>query len=96
VDNRTQWNTNERTQLMITVRVSTTVPEDRQITLKLPPEVPTGAVDLTVTVSSVDDLEFDHGTAPPTSLAEWAAKNAEHWGNRISSTDVEGFTGRRY
>ena len=31
-----------------------------------------------------------------TSLAEWADANAEHWGSRMSSEDVEGFTGRSF
>ena len=33
---------------------------------------------------------------PRTSLAEWAEANGEHWGDKLSSQDVEGFTGRRY
>ena len=28
------------------------------------------------------------------SLADRAETHAEHWGNRLSATDVEGFTGR--
>lgn len=31
-----------------------------------------------------------------TSLADWADANAEHWGSQLSSTDVEGFTGRSF
>lgn len=31
-----------------------------------------------------------------TSLADWAEQNAEDWGNRLNSEDVEGFTGRRF
>lgn len=33
---------------------------------------------------------------PGTSLADWADQNAEDWGNRLSSEDVERFTGRRF
>ena len=36
------------------------------------------------------------GKQPRTSLADWAEANAEHWGDRLSSEDVEGFTGRRF
>jgi len=31
-----------------------------------------------------------------TSLADWADGNAEDWGSRLSSKDVDGFTGRKY
>lgn len=31
-----------------------------------------------------------------TSLSEWADANAEHWGSRLSSESVEGFTGRSF
>ena len=37
---------------MITVRVTTDVPDDRRVVLTLPPEVPTGRADLVVTVDS--------------------------------------------
>jgi uncharacterized protein (DUF433 family) len=30
-----------------------------------------------------------------TSLGDWAETNGEHWGKRIDSEDVDGFTGRR-
>ena len=33
---------------------------------------------------------------PGTSLADWAEENAEDWGDRIRSDDVESFTGRRF
>jgi hypothetical protein len=33
---------------------------------------------------------------PGTSLADWAENNAESWGDRIRSDDVESFTGRKY
>jgi hypothetical protein len=37
---------------MITVRVTTDVPNDRRVVLTLPPEVPPGRADLVVTVES--------------------------------------------
>ncbi len=33
---------------------------------------------------------------PRTSLAAWAEANAEDWGTKLNSEDVEGFTGRRF
>lgn len=33
---------------------------------------------------------------PRTSLSEWADSHAEHWGIRLSSESVEGFTGRSF
>jgi hypothetical protein len=39
---------------MITVRVTTDVPDDRRVIVTLPPEVPTGRADLVVTVESPD------------------------------------------
>jgi hypothetical protein len=77
---------------MITFRVSTEVKDDRQVVLQLPPEVPTGQAELVVSVNSAPV-----GKKPPrTSLAEWAEANAENWGDKLSSEDVEGFTGRRF
>jgi hypothetical protein len=37
---------------MITVRITTDVPDDRRVVLTLPPEVPTGRADMVVTVDS--------------------------------------------
>ena len=37
---------------MITMQVSVEVPDDRRVTLTLPPEVPTGNTELVVTISS--------------------------------------------
>jgi len=37
---------------MITLRMTTDVPDDRRVVLTLPPEVPTGRADLVVTVES--------------------------------------------
>ena len=37
---------------MVTLRIAAEVPDDRQLTLTLPPEVPTGPAEVTVTVDS--------------------------------------------
>jgi hypothetical protein len=77
---------------MITVRITADVPNNRQVILTLPAEVPTGRAELIVTVdSSVPKLK-----RPRTSLAAWAEANAENWGDRLNSEDVDGFTGRRF
>jgi hypothetical protein len=33
---------------------------------------------------------------PRTSLADWAETKAEAWGTKLSSEEVDGFTGRRF
>jgi hypothetical protein len=78
---------------MITFRFSTDVKADRQIVLTLPPEVPTGKVELLVTVASPTT---EAAKQPRSSLADWAEENAEDWGGQLNSEDVEGFTGRRF
>lgn len=78
---------------MITFLVSADVTEDRQILLTLPPEVPTGKAELWVTV---DPGSAGNRKEPRSSLADWAEANAEHWGSRLNSADVESFTGRRF
>jgi hypothetical protein len=78
---------------MITFRVEAEIKDDRQVTLTLPPEVPTGKADLVVTV---DSRSTEQTKRPRSSLADWAEKYAEHWGNQLNSEDVEGFTGRRF
>jgi hypothetical protein len=82
-----------RSLVMITFRVSTDVKDDHRVELTLPPEVPTGKADLVVSVSSVAGVETKRSR---TSLAEWADEQAEHWGDRLSAADVEGFAGRRF
>jgi hypothetical protein len=77
---------------MITFRVSAEVSDDRQVTLKLPPEVPVGKNDFVVIVATPSD---DHSKRPRSSLADWAEQNAESWGDRLNSENVEGFTDRR-
>ncbi len=74
---------------MITIRVSTDIKDDRRVVLTLPPEVPVGRSELIVNVDSKSESRL-----PRTSLAEWADQNAEHWGDRLSAADVDGFTGR--
>jgi hypothetical protein len=78
---------------MITFRITTDVTDERQVTLTLPAEVPTGKVELVVSVAASNGPEQKQ---PRSSLADWAEANAEHWGNQMSSQDVEGFTGRRF
>ena len=77
---------------MITFRITTDVKDDRRVVLTLPPEVPTGQAELVVSVNSPSPEK----KPPRTSLADWAEANAEHWGEQLSSEDVEGFTGRRF
>ena len=79
-------------QIMITVRMTADVQDDRRIVLTLPPEVPTGPTELVVTI----DSPIPTHKRPRTSLADWADANAENWGDQLRSDDVEGFTGRRY
>jgi hypothetical protein len=76
---------------MITIRVSADIKDDRRVVLILPPEVPVGKSELVVSVASAPDRE---PRLPWSNLADWADLNAEHWGSRLSATDVEGFTGR--
>jgi hypothetical protein len=79
--------------IMITFRVIADVKEDHRVILTLPPEVPVGQAEIVVTIAR----QNGQGTKQArSSLAEWADENAEHWGNQLSSTDVEGFTGRRF
>ena len=78
---------------MITFRITTTVQDDRRVILTLPPEVPTGQAELVV---SVAPQKSEERKRPGTSLADWAEANAEDWGDRLNSEDVEGFTGRRF
>ena len=77
---------------MITFRVTTDVKDDRRVVLTLPAVVPTGQTELVVTVAP----PAADGKQPRTSLAEWAEANSENWGDRLSSENVEGFTGRRF
>jgi hypothetical protein len=78
---------------MITFRITAEIKDDHQIVLTLPPEVPTGQAELVISVASPPSPP---SKPPRSSLAEWAEQNAEHWGQRLSAQDVEGFTGRRF
>jgi hypothetical protein len=76
---------------MTTMHVTARVGDDRTVVLTLPADVPVGEVDLAVTITPKPGA----GRPPRTSLADWAEANAEDWGDRVRSDDVEGFTGRR-
>jgi hypothetical protein len=78
---------------MITFRISVNVSGDRQVTLTVPPEVPVGRNDFVVTVTTRPN---ETAKRPRSSLADWAERNAESWGDRLNSEDVAGFTGRRF
>ena len=77
---------------MITIRVSTDVKDDRRVVLTLPAEVPTGRTELII---SIMPDQPESPKLPRSSLADWAEEHAEHWAQRLQSSDVEGFTGRR-
>lgn len=78
---------------MVTFRLSAEVKDDHRVELVLPPEVPTGRVELVISAVSES---VKNGKRPRSSLAEWAEQQAEHWSKQIDSTDVAGFTGRRF
>ncbi|MFO0968742.1 MAG: hypothetical protein U0793_24565 [Gemmataceae bacterium] len=75
---------------MLTFRVSAEVNENREVVVKLPPETPTGKIELLVIVATENGAKPKR---PRTSLADWAQQNAEDWGGRLSSEDVSSFTG---
>ncbi len=77
---------------MYTMRIFTDVGADRQIVHTLPAEVPLGQTEIEVNITP----QSEQKKRPRTSLTEWAEEFAEHWGDHLKSTDVEGFTGRRY
>jgi hypothetical protein len=77
---------------MITMQVTVDVKDDRQVVVTLPPEVPTGKTELIICVGAMPTER----KKPRTSLTQWAEANGEHWGDKLSSEDVEGFTGRRF
>jgi hypothetical protein len=78
---------------MIHFQVSADVQEDHRIVLTLPPEVPTGQAELTITVAS---KPANSRRRPRASLVDCAEENSEHWGTRLDARDVESFTGRRF
>jgi hypothetical protein len=77
---------------MITMQIIVDVKDDRQVVVTLPPEVPIGQTQLVISVAVLPPEK----KKPRSSLAEWAEANGEHWGDKLNSEDVEGFTGRRY
>ncbi len=78
---------------MLTFRTSAEVTADRRIEVQLPIEVPLGRADIVVTVA---DTANDPQKAARSSLSHWADEHAEHWGERLDSTDVASFTGRSF
>lgn len=77
---------------MATIRLTAEIKEDRRLEIVLPPEIPLGQAELTLSIEPMLD-------PPPERkfrLSEWAAKYAEDLGDEVKSTDVEGFTGRRF
>jgi hypothetical protein len=78
---------------VITLGITADLKDGRRIVLTVPPEVPIGSVEITVTIGG---LSAESAEPPCSSLADWAEQNAEDWGDQISSDDVEGLTGRRY
>jgi hypothetical protein len=77
---------------MYTIRLLADIGADRQINLVLPPDAPTGKSELELNIKP----QTERKKLPRTSLTEWATEFAEDWGDQLKSTDVEGFTGRRY
>ncbi len=77
---------------MAIIRVTADIKQDRRVEIVLPPDTPLGQAELTISIEPT--------AAPPlprkASLAEWARKYAEDMGDDVKSTDVEGFTGRRF
>ena len=49
-----------------------------------------------VNVETLQELNDGSPKRPGTSLADWADHNAEDWSDRLSSEDVDSFTGRKY
>lgn len=78
---------------MITFRLKAIVKEDRRVEIVLPPETPLGAQELVVSIAPQSSETPQPRKA---SLAEWARQYAEDLGDDVKSTDVEGFTGRRF
>lgn len=75
---------------MSTVRFTAEVLPDGTIQPPNGVHIPPGKVEITVE-SPVGSSE-----EPPQrrSLADWADREAEHWGERLQSSDVSSFTGR--
>jgi hypothetical protein len=78
---------------MFTFAQEVDVPEDRKVVviIQLPPEVPVG-VKLALSITAA----ADGSKRPRRSLSQYFKEHGEDWGEQIRSTDVEGFTGRRF
>lgn len=76
---------------MSTIRFTGKVGNDGKIHLPEGVKLAPGEVDVTV-VQPPDTS--DDSKEPRKSLADWAEQHAEHWGNRLSATNVSSFTGR--
>ena len=78
---------------MSTIRFTTEIAEDGTIRPPKGVQLTPGKAEVTVVQRSetAEDSKIARS-----SLADWAEKHAEHWGNRISSEDVETFTGRNF
>jgi hypothetical protein len=76
---------------MITIRISADVKDDHRVVLTLTPEVPTGKNEFIVSIAQESDLVEGVSRS---SLADWSERRAEHWGEKLNSANVEGFTGR--
>jgi hypothetical protein len=79
---------------MTLVHLTVDVGADRKVILELPPEVPVGKAKITVSIES--EPSGRPPKRPRSSLADWADQNAEDYGGKIRSDDVEGFTGRKF
>jgi len=62
---------------MITLRMTTDVPDDRRVVLTLPPEVPTGRADLVVTVESPNGADLPPRGVPAATIRGIAAGTGE-------------------
>jgi len=67
---------------MFTFRASAEVTENRRIELTVPKEVPVGHAEFVVTLATPVD---DSSKPARTSLADWAAEQAENWGYRVET-----------
>ncbi len=77
---------------MATIRFNAVVDNDG--TIQLPSDVKLAPGRVVVTVLTKNDERDTNGKQSRTSLADWAEKNAEHWGEQLDATDVDRFTRR--
>ena len=67
---------------MITFRLTTEVHDDRHVELALPAEIPTGRVDLVVTVIPRICKRPRRRRLP---LSHWSDRHAERWSDKLGS-----------